>query len=64
MLRPNSKHKAANDIHSNRLASLVHRRVVKMSEKRHFNGIRLSPHILNSEAHVDAAVKALQAEIG
>ena len=38
--------------------------IVKMSEKRHFNGIRLSPHILNSEAHVDAAVKALLTEIG
>lgn len=38
--------------------------IVKMSEKRHFNGFRLSPHILNSEAHVDAALKALRAELG
>jgi len=38
--------------------------IVKMSEKRHFNGFRLSPHILNSEAHVDAALKALRAEVG
>jgi selenocysteine lyase/cysteine desulfurase len=41
-----------------------HRIVVKMTEKRQFNGIRLSPHLLNTEAHVDAAVKALRAEIG
>jgi selenocysteine lyase/cysteine desulfurase len=38
--------------------------IVKMSEKRHFNGFRLSPHILNNEAHVDAALKALRAEVG
>jgi selenocysteine lyase/cysteine desulfurase len=38
--------------------------IVKMSEKRHFNGFRLSPHILNSEAHIDAALKALRAEVG
>jgi selenocysteine lyase/cysteine desulfurase len=38
--------------------------IVKMSEKRHFNGFRLSPHILNSEARVGAALKALRAEVG
>ena len=38
--------------------------IVKMSEKRHFNGFRLSPHILNNEAHVDAALKALRTEVG
>ena len=38
--------------------------IVKMSEKRHFNGFRLSPHILNSEAQIDAALKALRAEVG
>jgi len=38
--------------------------IVKMSEKHQFNGIRLSPHLHNSEAHVDAAVKALRTEIG
>ena len=41
-----------------------HRVIVKMSEKRHFNGFRLSPHILNSKAHIDAALKALRAEVG
>jgi hypothetical protein len=35
-----------------------------MSEKRHFNGFRLSPHLLNSEVHIDAALKALRAEVG
>jgi selenocysteine lyase/cysteine desulfurase len=38
--------------------------IVKMSEKRHFNGFRLSPHILNNEAQVDAALKAVRAEVG
>jgi len=38
--------------------------IVKMSEKRHFNGFRLSPHILNTEAQIDAALKALRAEVG
>jgi selenocysteine lyase/cysteine desulfurase len=38
--------------------------IVKMSEKRDFNGFRLSPHILNNEEHIDAALKALRAEIG
>lgn len=37
--------------------------IVKMSEKRHFNGVRLSPHILNNEKHIDAALKALRAEV-
>jgi len=38
--------------------------IVKMSEKRHFNGFRLSPHILNSEAQIDAALEALRVEVG
>jgi selenocysteine lyase/cysteine desulfurase len=38
--------------------------IVKISAKRHFNAFRLSPHILNNEAHIDAALQALRAEIG
>ena len=38
--------------------------IVKMAEKRQFNGFRLSPHILNSQLHIDTALEALKAEIG
>ena len=37
--------------------------IVKMSEKRHFNGFRLSTHVLNTQAHVDTALQALRSEI-
>jgi selenocysteine lyase/cysteine desulfurase len=37
--------------------------VIKMAEKRWFNGIRLSPHIFNSEAQVEAALAALKSEL-
>jgi len=40
-----------------------HRIIVKMAEKRWFNGIRFSPHIFNDEAQVDAALSALHAEL-
>ena len=36
-----------------------HNVVVKMIEKRWFNGIRLSPHVFNSEQDVDAALRAI-----
>jgi hypothetical protein len=32
--------------------------IVKMSEKRHFNGFRLSPHILNRESACSQARSA------
>lgn len=41
-----------------------HRVVIKRAEKRWFNGIRLSPHVFNSEAEVDTALAALRNEIG
>ena len=41
-----------------------HRVVIKLAEKRWFNGIRLSPHLFNSEAEVDIALAALRSEIG
>jgi selenocysteine lyase/cysteine desulfurase len=34
--------------------------IVKMIEKRRFNGFRLSPHILNTPADIDAALKAIR----
>ena len=40
-----------------------HRVMVKMVEKQWFNGIRLSPHIFNTEADVDAALTALRTEL-
>ena len=40
-----------------------HRVMVKMVEKQWFNGIRLSPHIFNTEADVDAALAALRTEL-
>lgn len=36
---------------------------VKMIEKQWFNGIRLSPHILNTEADIDATLQALRVEL-
>jgi hypothetical protein len=45
--------------------TLLHKQriVVKMSEKHQFNGFRLSPHILNTEAQVDTVLAALRAEL-
>lgn len=37
---------------------------VKMVEKHWFNGIRLSPHVLNTERDVDAVLRALRSELG
>ena len=37
--------------------------IVKMVEKRRFNGIRLSPHLYNDEAQIDATLKALRDEL-
>lgn len=41
----------------------THGIVVKMIEKHRFNGIRLSPHVLNTEADVDAVLQALRTEL-
>lgn len=37
--------------------------IIKMAEKRWFNGIRLSPHIFNDETEVDKALGALRSEL-
>lgn len=38
--------------------------VVKMAEKRWFNGIRLSPHIFNTDENIDAALQAIRTVLG
>ena len=40
-----------------------HNIIVKMVEKQWFNGIRLSPHILNTDADIDAVLQALRLEL-
>jgi len=37
--------------------------IIKMAEKRWFNGIRLSPHIFNDEEQVEKALAALRNEL-
>jgi len=41
-----------------------YRIVIKVAEKRWFNGNRISPHIFNTEKDIDAAVNAIRAELG
>jgi len=38
--------------------------VIKVAEKRWFNGNRISPHIFNTERDIDAALQAIRAELG
>ncbi len=38
--------------------------VIKMVEKRWFNGIRLSPHVFNTDADIDKALLAIRGELG
>lgn len=40
-----------------------HQIIVKMAEKRWFNGFRLSPHIFNDEEDVDRALRAIRLEL-
>jgi selenocysteine lyase/cysteine desulfurase len=42
---------------------IKHGVIVKMAEKRWFNGFRLSPHIFNTEADVDHALWAIRREL-
>ncbi|MEO7673219.1 MAG: aminotransferase class V-fold PLP-dependent enzyme [Pyrinomonadaceae bacterium] len=37
--------------------------VLKTAEKRWFNGLRISPHVFNTEADIDAAIKAIRWEL-
>ena len=52
----------ASDVLRDRLRQR-HRVMVKMVEKRWFNGIRLSAHLFNTEADVDAGLAAVRAEL-
>jgi selenocysteine lyase/cysteine desulfurase len=38
--------------------------ILKQTEKRWFNGMRISPHVFNTEADIDAALKAIASELG
>jgi selenocysteine lyase/cysteine desulfurase len=40
-----------------------YRIVVKVAEKRWFNGNRISPHIFNTENDIDAAIQAVRTEL-
>lgn len=39
---------------------LEHQVIVKMAEKRWFNGFRLSPHVFNTQADIDRALAAIR----
>ena len=41
-----------------------HRVILKQTEKRWGNGMRISPHVFNTEADIDVALKAIAAELG
>jgi len=54
--------KLPNNIDSEHLCATLrakHRIIVKMVEKKWFNGIRLSPHVFNTEADIEALLQAL-----
>ena len=54
------------DLDSERLKNALrdkHGVIVKMIEKQWFNGIRLSPHVFNTEADVDTALRAIRTEL-
>jgi selenocysteine lyase/cysteine desulfurase len=40
-----------------------YRIVIKIAEKRWFNGNRISPHVFNTEADIDAAIQAIRTEL-
>ena len=40
-----------------------YRVILKQTEKRWFNGMRISPHVFNTEADIDAALKAIASEL-
>jgi selenocysteine lyase/cysteine desulfurase len=53
-------------IDSRALRDVLHKKygiVIKVAEKRWFNGNRISPHIFNTEKDIDAALKAIRNEI-
>ena len=40
-----------------------YRLILKQTEKRWFNGMRISPHVFNTEADIDAALKSIASEL-
>jgi selenocysteine lyase/cysteine desulfurase len=40
-----------------------YRVILKQTEKRWFNGMRISPHVFNTEADIDGALKAIASEL-
>ena len=40
-----------------------YRVILKQTEKRWFNGMRISPHVFNTEADIDAALRAIASEL-
>lgn len=40
-----------------------YRIVIKIAERRWFNGIRISPHVFNTERDIDAAIQAFRTEL-
>jgi selenocysteine lyase/cysteine desulfurase len=40
-----------------------HNLILKQTEKRWFNGMRISPHVFNTETDIDAALKAIASEL-
>jgi len=51
------------DIDSRQVRDILRQRhdvVIKMVEKRWFNGIRLSPHLFNTERDIDVALRAIR----
>jgi selenocysteine lyase/cysteine desulfurase len=38
--------------------------LLKMAEKRWFDGFRLSPHLFNTEADIDRALATIRTELG
>jgi selenocysteine lyase/cysteine desulfurase len=54
-------------IDAERICAVLRKRhnvVIKLAEKRWFNGIRLSPHVFNDEAQVAKGLAALRTELG
>lgn len=41
----------------------LHFSILKQTEKRWFNGMRIAPHVFNTEVDIDAAFKAIASEL-
>jgi selenocysteine lyase/cysteine desulfurase len=53
-------------VNSGAFRNVLHKKygiVIKVAEKRWFNGNRISPHIFNTEKDIDAAIEAIRTEL-